>query len=50
MKAAPQHYHARMQRVLDQIEQHLDGDLDLDLEAMSVVAPSRNTVSIGSLR
>jgi AraC family transcriptional regulator len=30
MKAALQNYHARMQRVLDFIDQHLDGDLDLD--------------------
>jgi len=30
MKAALQNYHARMQRVLDHIDQHLDGDLDLE--------------------
>lgn len=36
MKASRQHYHARMQRVLDYIDQHLDGDLDLD--AVSRVA------------
>jgi AraC family transcriptional regulator len=30
MKAALQNYQARMQRVLDYIDQHLDGDLDLD--------------------
>ncbi len=30
MKAALQNYNARMQRVLDHIDQHLDGDLDLD--------------------
>jgi len=30
MKAALRNYHARMQRVLDHIDQHLDGDLDLD--------------------
>jgi len=30
MKAALQHYHARMQRVLDYIDQHLDGDLGLE--------------------
>ena len=36
MKAALRNYHARMQRVLDHIEQHLDSDLDL--EAMSGVA------------
>src|SRR3546814_636310 len=30
MTAALQNYHARMQRVLDYIDQHLDGDLDLD--------------------
>ncbi|MBW6422279.1 AraC family transcriptional regulator [Rhizobium sp. XQZ8] len=31
MKAALQHYHARMQRVLDHIDSHLDDDLDLDM-------------------
>ncbi len=36
MKAALQNYHARMQRVLDHIDQHLDGNLDL--EAVSGVA------------
>jgi len=36
MTAALEHYHARMQRVLDHIDRHLDGDLDLD--AMSSVA------------
>ena len=36
MKAALKNYHARMQRVLDHIDQHLDGDLDL--EALSRVA------------
>ena len=30
MKAALQTYNARMQRVLDHIDQHLDGDLDLE--------------------
>ena len=30
MKAALRNYHARMQRVLDYIDQHLDGDLDLE--------------------
>lgn len=30
MKAALQSYHARMQRVLDHIDRHLDEDLDLD--------------------
>ncbi|QNQ10480.1 AraC family transcriptional regulator [Sphingomonas alpina] len=30
MKAAFQNYHARMQRVLDYIDGHLDGDLDLE--------------------
>ncbi|MDQ1157220.1 AraC family transcriptional regulator [Sphingomonas sp. SORGH_AS 950] len=30
MKAALPHYHARMQRVLDHIDRHLDCDLDLD--------------------
>jgi AraC family transcriptional regulator len=36
MKAALQHYHARMQRVLAHIDRHLDDDLDLD--ALSGVA------------
>src|SRR5262249_17522438 len=36
MKAGLQNYHARMQRVLDHIDRHLDGDLDLD--ALSSVA------------
>src|SRR5580700_6696332 len=36
MKAALQNYHARMQRVLDHIDQDLDGDLGL--EALSCVA------------
>lgn len=36
MKAALDNYHARMQRVLDHIDRHLDDDLDL--EAMSNVA------------
>jgi AraC family transcriptional regulator len=30
MKTALQNYHARMQRVLDYIDRHLDGDLDLE--------------------
>jgi AraC family transcriptional regulator len=30
MEAAFQNYHARMQRVLDYIDRHLDGDLDLE--------------------
>ncbi len=30
MKAALRNYHARMQRVLDHIDRHLDDDLDLD--------------------
>ena len=30
MKAAIQNYHARLQRVIDYIDQHLDGDLDLE--------------------
>lgn len=38
MKAALSHYHARMQRVLDHIDRHLDCDLDLD--AVSGVAAS----------
>ena len=36
MTAARDQYHARMQRVLDHIDRHLDGDLDLD--AVSGVA------------
>src|SRR5215475_12357547 len=36
MKAALQNHHARMQRVLDYIDRHLDDDLDLD--ALSRVA------------
>jgi len=36
MKTALQNYHARMQRVLDHIDRHLDDDLDLD--ALSGVA------------
>jgi AraC family transcriptional regulator len=36
MKAALENYHARMQRVLDHIDRHLDDDLDL--EAISGVA------------
>lgn len=36
MRAALQNYHARMQRVLDYIDQHLD--IDLDLETVSGVA------------
>ena len=36
MTAALDHYHARMQRVLDHIDRHLDGDLDLN--AVSGVA------------
>ncbi|CDX49380.1 Transcriptional regulator, AraC family [Mesorhizobium plurifarium] len=36
MKAAVQNHHARMQRVLDHIDRHLDDDLDLD--ALSGVA------------
>jgi AraC family transcriptional regulator len=36
MQAAVQNYHARMQRVLDHIDQHLKGNLDLD--ALSGVA------------
>ena len=30
MKAALENYNARMQRVLDHVDRHLDGDLDLD--------------------
>jgi AraC family transcriptional regulator len=36
MTAALQSYHARMQRVLDHIDQHIDDDLDLD--ALSSIA------------
>ena len=36
MKAAVQNYHGRMLRVLDHVDRHLDGDLDLD--ALSRVA------------
>lgn len=36
MTAALDHYHARMQRALDHIDRHLDGDLDL--ETVSSVA------------
>lgn len=36
MTAALQNYHARMQRVLDHIDRHLDGHLDLD--ALSSIA------------
>lgn len=36
MTTTLEHYHARMQRVLDHIDRHLDGDLDL--EAVSGVA------------
>ncbi|MBA3678184.1 MAG: AraC family transcriptional regulator [Sphingosinicella sp.] len=36
MKAALQNYHGRMQRVLDHIDRHLDGNLDLD--ALSSIA------------
>ncbi|QWW69973.1 GyrI-like domain-containing protein [Rhizobium sp. WYJ-E13] len=36
MKAALRNYHARMQRVLDHIDRHLDDDLDLD--ALSSIA------------
>lgn len=30
MKASLQNYHVRMQRALDYIDRHLDGDLDLE--------------------
>jgi AraC family transcriptional regulator len=40
MKAVLQNYHARMQRVLDHIDRHLDDDLDLDALA-SVAAYSK---------
>ncbi|NKJ44511.1 AraC-like DNA-binding protein [Novosphingobium sp. SG720] len=31
MKAAIQNYHARMQRILEYIDQHLNRDLNLDV-------------------
>lgn len=40
MTAALHHYHARMQRVLDHLDRHLDDDLDLDT-ASGVAAFSR---------
>jgi AraC family transcriptional regulator len=40
MTAALDHYHARMQRVLDHIDRHLDGDLDLTVVS-SVAAFSK---------
>ena len=40
MKAALQNHHARMQRVLDHIDRHLDEDLDLDVLS-SVAAYSK---------
>jgi hypothetical protein len=46
MKAALQNYHVRMQRVLDHIDQHLDGDLGL--EALSGVAAFSKYISTGS--
>ena len=36
MTAALDHYHARMERVLEHLDQHLDSDLDLN--AVSGVA------------
>jgi hypothetical protein len=48
MKPALQTYQARMRRVLDYIDRHLDGDLDL--ETVSGVAASRSFISTGSLR
>ncbi|MDT0188617.1 hypothetical protein Q9S36_51395 [Microbacterium sp. ARD31] len=36
MSAALRNYHARMQRVLDHIDRHLDDDLDL--ETVSAIA------------
>ena len=48
MKAALQNYHARMQRVLDHIDRHLDDDLDLD--TLSSVQLTQNIISTGSLR
>lgn len=41
MKAAAlQNYQARMRRVLDHIDRHLDGDLDLDAASRSKPAKS----------
>src|SRR3954453_1544351 len=48
MKAALQNYQARMRRVLDYIDRHLDSDLDL--ETVSGVRASRSFISTGSLR
>jgi hypothetical protein len=48
MKAALQNYHARLQRVIDYIDQHLDGDLDL--ETVSRVAAFSKFISTGNLR
>ena len=48
MKAALQNYHARMQRVLDHIDRHLDADLDLD--TLALLRPSQNFISTGSSR
>jgi AraC family transcriptional regulator len=45
MKAALQNYHARMQRVLDHIDRHLDNDLDL--ETVTVLRPFRSFISMG---
>ena len=58
MKTAIEHYHARVQRVLHHIEQHLDDPLDLDalcgnaafskyhfqrqFTALFVISPHRN--------
>jgi len=48
MKATLENYHLRMQRVRDHIDQHLDGDLDL--EAVSGVAAFSNGHFNGSSR
>ena len=40
MKAALHNYHARMQRVLDHIDRHLDDDLDLDAVSGIPAKPS----------
>lgn len=48
MEAAVHNYHARMQRVLDHIDQHLDDDLDLN--AVSGVAAFSKYQVHGDLR
>ena len=48
MEAAVHNYHARMQQVLDYIDQHLDDDLDLN--AVSGVAAFSKYQVHGDLR